>query len=75
LTEKDKIIRYFEQKDFKNKSIEHVRSCFTCERIRVELEDNNWDDICFDIFIENVYVTCATSLKEIKQLFKVLQWD
>jgi hypothetical protein len=74
MTEKDKFIKYFKQQGFINMSTEYNNICFVSDRIRIELEDSNWNNISFDIFIEDAYITCITSLKELKQLFKVLNW-
>jgi hypothetical protein len=38
----------------------------------LELEDHNWDEPCFDVFINGVYVTCVYTLHGLQNLYKAL---
>lgn len=74
MTEKDKFLRFLKKEEFDTFVNQDNSIYFVLERMRLELEDDNWDDISFDVFMENVYITCVTTVKELKQLLKVLGW-
>ena len=38
--------------------------------ITLKIEDNDWEDVCVDVFIKGIYITCVTSLHELQNLFK-----
>ena len=68
-TKRDKFLKYL-SKNFKRNG-----NTFTWERLILILEDDNWDDICFDVFISNVYITCVITIKELKMLLKGIKYE
>ena len=74
MTEKDKFLAFLKKEEFDTFVNQDNSIYFVLERMRLELEDDNWDDISFDVFMESAYITCVTTVKELKQLLKVLSW-
>lgn len=35
----------------------------------LKLEDLDWDDICFDVFMKGVYLTCVLTVCELQNLY------
>jgi hypothetical protein len=75
MTEKDKFLKFFKKENYS----EIKPNCFTKYRIKLSLEDNNWNDICFDFLMKGfqekekyIYITCITNLKELKKLLSCL---
>ena len=71
---KDNFLKYL-SKNFKRNN-----NTFTWERLVLVLEDDNWDDIYFDVFIYGelkygVYITCVTTVKELKMLLKGIKYE
>lgn len=75
---KDKFLKFFEEEVFFEDCSEiYGQVSFIRDRLRLQLEDSDWDDICFDVYISDnnsgwVYLTCLTTVKELKQLIKLL---
>lgn len=72
---KDKFLKFFKEELFFEEFCDEVS--FIRERLKLRLEDGDWDDICFDVYISDnnsgwVYLTCITKVKELKQLIKLL---
>ena len=63
-----------------SKNFKRNGNTFTSERIVLVLEDDNWDNICFDVFIcdelkYGVYITCVTTVRELKMLLKGIKYE
>ena len=74
MSKRNKFLNYL-SKNFKRND-----NTFTWERLVLVLEDDNWDDICFDVFIcdelkYGVYITCVTTVKELKMLLKAIKYE
>lgn len=70
-TMKDKFLKYFRKQGFIDISTEDQIQ-FNLDRYTLKLEDNDWNDICFDIYIKNTYITCVDSVKRLKKIIKLL---
>ena len=79
MKEKDKFLKFFKEDVFFKDITEFCEVVsFLNGRIKLSLEDDDWDDICFDVHISDnnnsyVYLTCVTKVKELKQLLKGLK--
>ena len=69
MTQKNKFLKYL-SKNFKRNG-----NNFTWGRLTLFLEDGNWEDICFDVFISDVYITCIITIKELKMLLKGIKYE
>lgn len=68
---KDKFLKYLEKKCFIDISTKDQIQ-FNLGKYTLKLEDNDWNDICFDFYIENTYITCIDSVKRLKKIIKLL---
>ena len=68
---KDKFLKYLKDEGFTDISTKD-RIQFNLDRYTLKLEDNDWNDICFDFYIENTYITCIDSVKRLKKIIKLL---
>lgn len=68
---KEEFLQYLKDEDF----IDISTTCqiqFTSGRWTLKLEDNDWDNICFDFYVDDTYVTCANSLERLKNIIEIL---
>ena len=68
---KEEFLQYFKKEDFMDISTA-VQVQFTSGRLTLKLEDNDWDDICFDFYVDDTYITCANSLERLKNIIELL---
>ena len=71
MTQKIKFLQFFRDNDFIDISTQ-CQVQFTSGRWTLKLEDNDWDDICFDFFVDDTYITCANSLDRLKNIIELL---
>lgn len=68
---KKKFLKFLEEEEFVDTSTnEQIQ--FNADRYTLKLEDNNWENICFDLYIDNTYVTETTTVKRLKKILELL---
>lgn len=40
------------------------------EYITLKIEDGDWEDICVDVYMKGIYITCIVYVHELQNLFK-----
>lgn len=39
------------------------------EWITLKIEDNDWEDVCVDVYLKGIYVTCLSSINELQNIY------
>lgn len=71
MQEKNKFLQYLEEENFTNISTSN-QTQFISGRWKLKLEDNDWNNICFDFYVDDIYITCANSLERLKNIINTL---
>lgn len=72
-----RFLRFFEEQEF-NAMLDDNH--YSKGRLYLSLEDDNWDDICFNVFAfdislgNKIYLTCVSKVKELKKILKTLEY-
>lgn len=68
---KNKFLRYFNRIEAKQ-DLYAKYITFNLGRYKFELEDNDWEEPCFNVCIYETYVTYADSVKRLNKILKLL---
>ena len=68
---KKDFLELLKAEDFKEVSTDEQIQ-FKDGRWTLKLEDNDWDNICFDFYVDDTYVTCITTLDKFIKIINLL---